>query len=56
MLLGLQSVVFIEFTEMQGHTVQRNTKAKKYATSIVGTLRLLTLSFKNILLDFFPLN
>ena len=42
----LQDDLFIGFTEMQGHTVQRNTKAKKCATSSVGTLRLLTLSYK----------
>lgn len=29
----------IQFTEIQGHGVQRDTKAKKYPTSIVGTLR-----------------
>lgn len=40
------------FSEMQEYTVQRDTKAKEYETSCVGTLRLFTLMRLNKHLSF----
>jgi len=36
--------IIIPFTEVQRHSVQRNTKAKKHATSNVGSLKSIKLS------------